>query len=448
VASDAPNPLIQGAPTGAGAAGVTYLPAPETPAKTAVLAAADRLFDEEVDFLRQLVRCPSTRGNTNGVLDIVAGALRRMGLRIDEVPIDRERIAGHPGFSPAEWSYDGLFQVVGTLSGEGGGRSLVLNGHADVVPPGPVSHWRHDPWGGEVADGRLYGRGACDMKSGLAALLYAVKAVRATGVALRGDVRVQAVVDEECGGNGTLALLERGFGGDAALVAEPSGLGFSVATVGVLWVRIRVRGRAGHAGSASSAVNAIEKASVVVRALRVLEAEANDPATRHPLFGAVAHPINFNIGTLEGGDWPSSVPEACSLEARVACFPGEDPARLAERVRDAVSRAAAADDWLRGVPPEVTFFGFRGEGAVFDSGSAIARTVAGNHLLATGAPPAVGVSTATDDRRFFELYYGTPALCYGPVGELHSVDEWVDLASVRTCTRVFAGSLLDWCGVA
>jgi acetylornithine deacetylase len=440
-----PNPLIQGPPGGA----APYPAAPATAAKEAVLAAVERHFDESVDFLRDLVRCPSTRGNTNGAQRLVAGALRRMGLDVQEVGIDRRRIAALPGFSPAEWSYDGLIQVVGRLPGAApaGGRSLVLNGHLDVVSPEPVAHWRHDPWGGEVADGRLYGRGACDMKSGVAAMLFALRSVRAAGVALQGDVLVQTVIDEECGGNGTLALLDQGYRGDAVVVPEPSGLGLSSATLGVVWGRIRVRGHAAHAGSASTAVNAIEKAYVVVRALRGLEAEVNRPEVRHPLYAAISHPLNFNLGTIQGGDWPSSVPEACTLEVRLSCFPGEDPSRLEARARDHLARAAAEDPWLRETPPEVTFFGFRGEGAVYDTQSEIARTVAGNHALVAGAPPPVGVSTATDDRRFFQLYYDTPAVCYGPAGgQLHAVDEWVDLASVRTCTRVLAGTLLDWCG--
>jgi acetylornithine deacetylase len=444
VSMDEPNPLAQASPS---AGAVPSQAAPATAAKEAALSAAERRFEEQVDFLRQLVRCPSTRGNTNGAMRLVADAMRRMGLRVEEVGIERQAIAPLPGFSPAEWSYDGLFQVVGTLPGAGGGRSLVLNGHLDVVSPEPLAHWQHDPWGAEVVDGRLYGRGACDMKGGVAAMLYAVQAIRDAGITLRGDLLVHGVFDEECGGNGTLSLLHQGYGGDAALIPEPSGLGLSTATVGVMWCRVRVRGRAAHAGAASTAVNAVDKAYLVVRALRELEAELNRPQARHPLYAGVAHPLNVNLGTIQGGDWPSSVPELCTLEARLACFPGEDLDAFERRIRDHIARATAHDDWLREVPPEVTAFGFRGEGAVYGTDSEIARTVAANHTLVAGAPPGAGVSTATDDRRFFQLYYGTPATCYGPAGgQIHAVDEWVNLETVRTCTRVLAATLLDWCG--
>ena len=280
------SPLAAG--TGAGRP-LPVAPAPETAAKAAALAEVDRAFDGQVELLAALVRCPSVRGETNGVQAVVAGALRRMGLEVQEVGIDGEAIAALPGYSPAEWDYDGLIQVVGTLPGAapggaaaGGGRSLVLNGHVDVVPAETAADWRHDPWGAEIEAGRLYGRGACDMKAGVAAVLGAVGAIRRAGIVLRGDVRVQSVLDEECGGNGTLALLAQGFRGDAAVIPEPTGLALPAACVGVLWGRIRVRGRAAHAGAASSAVNAIEKSYVVVRALREMEAAANCPSGATP----------------------------------------------------------------------------------------------------------------------------------------------------------------------
>jgi acetylornithine deacetylase len=443
------NPLTEGATDTLISAPAAAADPRVTAAKAAAYAVVERLFGEEVEFLRALVRQPSTRGQTNGVQRVVAEKLGAMGLRVDEVPVERERIAGLPGFSPAEWPYDGLFQVVGTMPAAGtGGRSLVLNGHVDVVSAEPVSHWTRDPWAGEVSEGRMYGRGTGDMKGGVAAMIYALEAVQAAEIGLRGDVLVETVLDEECGGNGTLALLAQGYRADAAVIPEPSGLSLTRAHLGVLWCRIRVRGHAAHAGSASRAVNAIEKAYVVLQAIKALEAEANRPESRHPLYAAVEHPLNYSVGVIQGGDWPSSVPEACTLEVRFACYPGEDLEAVQARFAQGVLCTTAADDWLREHPPEITFFGFRGEGAVYDLDSHIARTVAANHVQVTGSPLRAGVSTASDDRRFLHLYYGIPALCYGPIGgQIHAVEEWVDLESLRACTRVLAGVLIDWCGI-
>ena len=161
------------------------------------------------------------------------------------------------------------------------------------------------------------------------------------------------------------------------------------------------------------------------------------------------NPLNYNVGVIHGGDWPSSVPEACTLELRFACYPGENFDAVQKRFCDGVLRATAADGWLREHPPAFTFFGFRGEGAVYDLDTDVVRAVAANHAQVLGAALPVGVSTASDDRRFFWLYHGIPALCYGPIGgQIHAVDEWVDLESLRACTRVLAGVLVEWCGVA
>lgn len=410
-------------------------------------AAVDAGWTAEVDLLRALVAQRSVLGATNGAMEVAEPLLRELGMEVERVAIDVERLRDRPGYSPPDWSYAGLYNLVGRLRGSGGGRSLVLNGHLDVVPSTPDEHWTHAPWGGEIEGGLMYGRGAADMKSGVAAMLAALRAARSAGVRLRGDVTVQLVIDEECSGNGTLACLEAGATGDAALVPEPFGLTMVTAHPGVLWARVTVRGRAAHAAYASGAVNSAEKMYVVLAALRELEREANEPGGRHPAFAGVDHPLNFNFGKLHAGDWTSSVPEVCELEVRFACYPGESLAGAQRRFADRVAEAAASDDWLQETPPEVRFFGFRAEGAVYDTHSDIARVVAANHQRVVGRPVERRPSTATIDNRFFDLHHGIPSVCYGPLGgQLHAPDEWVDLESVRLCTRVIAGTVADWCG--
>ena len=410
----------------------------------------DQLWEEEIDFLRALVRRPSLRGQTNPVQQFIADQLRDMGLRVSTEGIDVGRIAELPGYSPAEWSYDGLVNVVGTAPGVGaGGRSIVLNGHVDVVSPEPVAHWRYDPWSGDIADGKMFGRGAADMKAGIAAMMYALKAVRQAGVDLAGDVVVQTVIDEECSGNGTLACLAAGHRADAAVVPEPTQLAVVTAHPGVLWCRIHIRGRGAHAESASTAVNAAEKAFLLVPALRALEAERNRPEHRHAVFAGIDHPLNFNVGTVHAGDWPSTVPEVCTVEVRASYYPDESMGRVKERIRETLLEAAHGDPWMRDNPPEVTFFGFQAEPAIYDMDREIVRILARNHAEVTGTEMRKAALTATVDNRFFELYYGIPSVCYGPMGgRLHAPDEWVDLRSMRDCTRALAGLLVDWCGTA
>jgi acetylornithine deacetylase len=196
-------------------------------------------------------------------------------------------------------------------------------------------------------------------------------------------------------------------------------------------------------------VNAAEKVFVLIQALRKLEAEWNGPERRHPAFATTDHPLNFNVGTFHAGDWPSSTPELATVEVRLSYFPGENLEAIKPRIRECVMDASEKDAWLREHPPEVSFFGFHAEPAVYDTGSEIARVVAANNECVTGRSTQARPFTATIDNRFFQLYFDIPTACYGPIGErLHAPDEWVDLESVRVCTQSLAGVLIDWCGLA
>jgi acetylornithine deacetylase len=418
-------------------------------ARRRVLEKVDDNWEREVGFLRGLVRRPSTLGGEAVVQRFVAEELREMGLEPDVWQIDHAKIASLPGYSPVEWSYEGRPNVAAVWrSPYWDGRSLLLNGHVDVVPATPEHHWTFDPWGGEVANGRMYGRGAADMKGGVAAMIYAVRALRESGAELKGDLTLETVIEEECTGNGALAARARGYGADAAIIPEPFGRRLLEAQVGVMWARVTVRGKGAHAERASASVNAVLKACRLMEAVKELEERVNDPADRHPLFEGVEHPLNYNVGIVRGGDWASSVPEECVFEVRISCYPGEDLKEVGSRFRDHLLEAAKVDPWLSENLPEVSFYAFRAEGCVVDRGEPIVQALQGCHREVTGGEPGFFSFTGTTDARFFNLYYDIPATCYGPAGaNLHAPDEWVDLESVREVTKVLALSAMDWCGV-
>jgi acetylornithine deacetylase len=414
-----------------------------------VLEQVDKNWEREVEFLRGLVRRPSTLGNEALVQRFVAEELRELDLEPDVWQIDHAEIARLPGYSPVEWSYEGRPNVAATWrSPSGGGRSLLLNGHVDVVPATPEHHWTFDPWGGEVSNSRMYGRGAADMKGGVAAMIYAVRALREVGIELKGDVTLETVIEEECTGNGALAARARGYSADAAIIPEPFGRRLLEAQVGVMWARVTVRGKGAHAERASASVNAVLKACRLLEAVKELEDRVNDPADRHPLFEGVEHPLNYNVGIVRGGDWASSVPEECVFEVRVSCYPGEDLEEVGSRFQAHLLEAAKEDDWLSENPPGVGFYAFRAEGCVVDREEPIVQTLLRCHQEATGEEPDLFSFTGTTDARFFNLYQGIPATCYGPVGaNLHAPDEWVDLESLKEVTEVLALSAMEWCGV-
>jgi acetylornithine deacetylase len=260
-------------------------------------------------------------------------------------------------------------------------------------------------------------------------------------------VTLEVVIEEECTGNGTLACVLKGLKGDAAIVPESHGLTSSLATVGVIWFRVKTRGRASHALAAESAVNAIEKMFRVITSLRELEAEMN-AEPRHPYYKDLPHPINLNIGVIRSGDWPSTVPSTCVLECRLSCQPGGSVAELQERVRQAVENATRDDAWLQENPPEVEFFGFRAEPSVVDPTSEAMVSLADCHQAIVGGELAFNPSTATTDERFFLNNLGIPATCYGPLGErIHAGEERVYLPSVLQSAKVMALFMLRWCRV-
>jgi acetylornithine deacetylase len=326
---------------------------------------------------------------------------------------------------------------------------LILNGHIDVVSPEPLDQWTHDPWAADLVGDWLYGRGAADMKSGVAAMLLAVEAIRSAGVELRGDLIVQSVIEEESGGNGTLACCLRRQEADAAIVTEPTGsMGAFEAVLGLFWFRVIVHGRSAHPYEAQAGVNAIEKMYAIIPALKRLEQEMNDNR-KHPLFLDMEHPINLVLGIIQGGDWPSTVAGECKLECRLSFEPGMSLDQAQELVRVTVSRAAEADPWLRDHPPEVEFFGTGAEPAVTERSSPLIGLLQDCHRRVTGEPLGLHAFTGSTDQRFFVNQCGADAIAYGPSGEgFHSTEERVFVPSIRDTAKTLALFALDWCGVA
>jgi acetylornithine deacetylase len=394
------------------------------------------------ELLVDLVHAPTTLGAEDDGQARMAMAFGDCGLEAVDVPLRRARREGARGASPFSWDVDGKRSVVATWEAEAerrDARSLILNGHVDVVPAGAPNAWTSPPFVARRDGDWLYGRGAADMKAGLAAMTGAVRALREAGLRLAAPVQLQSVVEEECTGNGTLSCLLDGHRADACVITEPHPDHFSVAQLGVLWFQVDVLGTPAHAAYADrDGFNAIDAAGVVLAALRELEAELNldppQPYADHP------HPINLNVGAISGGDWPSTVPAACTVSCRLACYPGEDPAALAARVEAAV--AAAAD----GFEARVRYDGFRCEGCVVDAGEPVVGALAPAYPRGFGERPPVRATPATTDARPF-VREGIPTICFGPRGErIHGIDERVSLRSMHETAAVLALFIRDWSG--
>lgn len=418
-------------------------------AQTRLHAEIARREDELVDLIQRMVRCPSTLGNEAGVQQVVAEYMRESGIEPDIWELD-ERVLGLPGAGDSGVPFEGRPNVAAVYPGRGEGRSLILNGHVDVVSPEPLSNWSYDPWAAEIVGRRMYGRGAYDMKCGAAINMFLARCLRDLGIELRGDLTVESVIEEECTGNGTLAACfrdEARYRADAAVVTESTNYTYTAAHVGVIWFRIEVLGQAVHAAVAWKGVNAIYRMIPIVQELQALDAELN--LQSHPLFEGIEHPINLNLGVIQGGDWPSNVAGKCAIDCRLSMYPGETVEDTRSRIIAAVDRAVERDAWLSDHPPTISWYGFQSPGSLIIPEEPLARMLSRHHEMEHGTtlPPHSG--TGTNDMRYFNVYAGIPALCYGCNGfGAHEADEWLDLDSLLPTARVLGSFILDWCGVA
>lgn len=380
-------------------------------------------------LLADLVRARSVLGEEEPAQRVVERRLRDYGFAVERVVPD---VTDDPGAGYPPLPYDGRSCVAGRLRGDGGGRSLHLSGHVDVVPVDAAEPWTQDPFEPTIRDGRMYGRGAGDMKGGIAAYLFAVEAVLAAHGTLAGDLVFSSVIEEECTGNGMRAVLQAGYTGDATLIGEPTDLDFLRGGAGVIWTRVRAAGASGHARTA--ATGAADRIAEAIVALRRLEARLNEAVAGDARYGE--HPFRVNLGQIDGGVWPSSSPARIDLRVRVGFGEPWTPADA----QDAVRRALAHIDGV-----ECTFDGFRAHPYRLGLGNAFVGVLAESREAVDGVRPRPLMSRGTTDLR----YVPEPATCFGPrSGNNHGPDEWVDLTTVKRTAETVALAAIRWCAEA
>ena len=423
-------------------------------------AALDRQSDELAGFLQQLVSCrsdsqsednPEFQSEATRCLDLIAAKLERLGLEI-------ERWTEPPRY-PA---------LAARLSGAGNGRSLAINGHIDVVPVGDDSAWTHPAWGGEVADGKLWGRGSCDMKSGVAAAVFAVRALVESGTELEGDLWLHFVADEEVVGWSTRILAARLPKVDAVIVAEPTELQIQPVEGGLVHMRIEIDGRESHAGNryksihagalgADGGINAIEKGLLILEALQRLERDWAIYRS-HPLL-----PPGFNsimAGMIVGGPGgghdgrlnlianPGTSPNYCSIEYNIWYLPDETFEEIKDEIEGFVGAVCQTDPWLREHPPR---FDWKTRNVFFPPVDTppdhpIVGAIAASLESVGRTPRIVGFTAASELAWYAEQ--GIPGVIFGPgsIARAHSPDEYVALDQLQDAARVMAMTAATWCG--
>ena len=414
-----------------------------------IASAIDANWARQVDWLKSLVSFPSLRGKEAPCQDWIAREFANRGWPVDRYTLSDVAMDALPGFSPVmDTDYRDAVQVVASLRApKPQGRSLILQGHVDVVPTGPINMWQTPPFVPTIRDGRMHGRGANDMKSGVCAMVFALDALRSAGCLPGSDVYVQTVTEEESTGNGALSTLARGYRADACLIPEPTAAKILRGTVGVMWFRLVLRGRPVHVSESERGTNAILSAFGLIEALRGHTRELNERVKSDPWFNRIPNPIKFNPGKIVGGDWASSTPAWCEVDCRIAVLPGMTLAAFREELSGVVMAAARQDPFLADNPPQIVWNGFQADDYVLEPGSAFETAVRAAHRRVHGDDPGETILPAVTDCRFYGRYYGIPSLSYGATGSgSHGFDESVDLESIRKVTLAIASFIADWCG--
>jgi acetylornithine deacetylase len=405
--------------------------------------------------LRQLVRTPSITGSEDAIQSVMEQLLRDAGLetqRIETEPV--AFAAADPDWPGAEMPRSTLPVVVGRI-GRPGGKRILLVGHVDVVPIGDPATWTVDPWGAEVRDGRLYGRGACDMKGGVASILGAVRAVLAGPDPdhLDGELVVVSVPSEEDGGQGMLAAIRAldpvatGAAADMAVITEPTAVDgehmeIVIAHAGAITFTLTVPGRAAHASVRREGVSALDNLSSLVKALADDERRRNEREI-DPLMTALGLPYPTIVGMVSGGDWPSTVMDRVVAQGRYGVKLGQTWREAERDLREAIDEACDTDAFLRAHRPTVDITGGKFSSARVAADHALPNGLADIVESTTGRRPnLIGVPYGAD-MRLLVNEGRTPTVIYGPgdIHVAHSADEWTPLLQVVECSRVLAGWL-------
>ncbi len=411
--------------------------------------------DKLVKFIQDLVRIPSISGNEEEIQKFIYRKFTELDLKPKFIHPDIETVQKSDDYfettSFTKLGYKNRPNVIGIHKGTGNGRSICLSGHIDVVSPEPVEQWSHDPWGGEKDGDFIYGRGAGDMKAGVASMIFALQALKETQTELNGDVFIETTIEEEDGGiGGSLYLRLTQPKADAAIIPEPGGNAIVIASAGVMYFRVVVSGIPAHAASAHYGVNAIVKMVPIIQALKSLNEERQKTisykyAEVDPSMKGKA--TTLNIGVINSGDWPSTVPALCVLECRIGFPPGETRAMVINQIEGAIQKAANKDTWLKDHPPKIEWFGWKAKPHEQNPEHPFVRLLDKKIEQFTGIAPVYVGGAAGLDARFF-VNHGTPAVSFGPYGEnAHSIDERVSISSTLKTTEILISTIMDWCGV-
>lgn len=419
------------------------------PNRQKIIEKIDSSRDHAVKFLQDMVAIPSVTGDEAAIQRFMNDYLTGIGLDVDMWETDWEELKNHPGYRPVARGYEGRPNIVATLKGTGGGRSLLLNGHTDVIPVGNGEGWSDDPWSAKIENGRIYGRGSCDMKSGVASHVLAVQYLKELGLTPKGDVLINIVIDEEVSGHGTLDTVIRGYKADAGISGETSDLHVQPACIGRIWFEIEIHGKPAGIQQRYLGISGIALGRKIVEAVQELE-DHRVATVKHPLYPSAIDSLPCIIGSFQAGNYPSAFPASALLKGSIGTVPGEDHEGVKRSLVRKIAECAAEDPWMKDHPPVVRFVGYDAEASEIPRDHAIVGTVGSVYTELTGKEPIISGRQGAADTRFLNSYGETPTVIFGPgsTAIMHANDEYVSIDDYLTAIKVMALCIYDWCNGA
>lgn len=338
--------------------------------------------------------------------------------------------------------YKDRYNVYATFKGKEGSRSLMFNGHIDVMPADNVEEWTNPPFEPILKNGKIYGRGAADMKSGLMAAIMAVKLLKDAGYDIPGDVIITSVCDEEGGGNGSIQAIYSNQKADGVVVCEGTDMELVLAHMGFVFFRVEFEGKSCHSGTKIDGVNAIDKAFKIIQALNEKEHEWL-LTYKHNLLP----PPNLNIGVIKGGSAGSTVPGECCFETCIHYLPNVmSHEQIVEEIEDVIGRVSSSDIWLNKHRPKTTIYQ-SGHGFEMDLDHELVKCIKksykgclGNNINIVGSPSGC-------DSRLWHNIAKMPTIQFGPgaLAQAHATDEFIELNQYLNCILIYAELILNYC---
>lgn len=408
---------------------------------SSIKAAGSELLSETEKFLCDLVKFPSLSGQEEGAVLFLKEAFDRLSAEVEKVGLSDSIVSDPDYCNPIpDLKYEGRFNLRLARRGSGGGKTLLLNTHVDVVPP---SGGMSEPWRPRIEQGKVFGRGACDAKGQIAAIYLALRILETLDVKLAGDVIVHLVVEEENGGNGSLTMIRRGEKADGCICLEPSECKVLTSIRGAVWFRLVLKGKAGHSGQPGETQSSLLMAREAMGILEKYHDELLEESRHLALFDAYPDPMPLTFGRLEAGSWPATTPGEAVLEGVLGLLPNRSKEQVCEEMRQAL--ANCGDDYF--AKNFSLSFTYRHDCCVVDPGQELPQKLLGA-IKAHASSPEIGVATCSSDAWLYNNQLRIPTVQFGP-GSLkvcHSKDEHIDMADIKKSAGILVLFITDYCG--